>query len=125
MFRTQTIPAEYLPPADALPEVFYSLPALNSLPPHLTVAETLIDGALTSGDGERVAYYEGEESITYAELSGRIKSMGNGLRGLGIGLSDRVVLRLDDGVERSVRSWRCSLSAPFLSRRIRCYGPGN
>ena len=99
MFRTQIIPAEYLPPADALPEVFYSLPALNSLSPHLNVAEKLIDGALASGDGERVAYYEGEESITYAELGSRINRMGNGLGALGIGLGDRVILRLDDGVE--------------------------
>ncbi len=99
MFRTQTIPPEYLPPDDALPEVFYSLPALNSLSPYLNVAETLIDGALASGDGERVAYYEGEGSITHAELNRRINRMGNGLRTQGIGLGDRVILRMDDGVE--------------------------
>ncbi len=79
MFRTQPIPAEYLPSDDALPSLLYGLPELH-YPTSLNLCQELLDGAITRGYGERVAYYAEDARITYAELQRQVCRLANGLR---------------------------------------------
>ena len=97
MFRTQPIPAEFLPPDDALPQVLYGLPEL-AYPPHMNFAEALVDGALDRGIRRPHCLLSGADEVTYLELSKRVNRLANGLLELGIELGDRVLLRLNDGL---------------------------
>jgi len=90
--HTQPIPAEYLPPDDALPRIVNS-----DYPPYLNVCVELIDGALGRGWGELPAFYCDGQPFSFSQLSRRVNRLANGFKGLGVGLGDRVMLRMDDG----------------------------
>ncbi len=98
MFRTQTIPPGYLPPADAEPAIVYPLPELR-YPPTLNVAEALVDGALRKGWAQRTAYFYEGRRITFAEVARETNRAANALRALGAGLGDRVMVRMADRPE--------------------------
>jgi benzoate-CoA ligase len=63
------------------------------------MATVLVDRHLREGNGERVAVYYRDRQLTYWDLAALINQTGNGLRSLGIGLEDRVLLLLPDGPE--------------------------
>ncbi|HLQ32538.1 MAG TPA: acyl-CoA synthetase [Chloroflexota bacterium] len=98
MFRTQPIPPDYLPPEDAEPHIFYALPELR-YPTTLNVAEALVDGALAKGWGARTAYFYEGQRITFDAVARGTNRAANGLRSLGIGLGDRVMVRMTDRPE--------------------------
>lgn len=92
MYRTQLIPDEYLPPEDALPRIVGC-----DYPVELNVCVELIDGALARGWAELPAFYYEGRAITFGQVSRRVNQLANGFRSLGVGLGDRVMLRLHDG----------------------------
>ncbi|MFI5268610.1 MAG: AMP-binding protein, partial [Chloroflexota bacterium] len=92
MYRTQPIPVEYLPPEDALPRIINS-----DYPPYLNVCVELVDGALRRGWGELPAFYYEGQPCSFAEMGRRVNQLANGFQGLGVGLGDRVMLRMHDG----------------------------
>ncbi len=57
---------------------------------------TLVDRNLDAGRGGKVAFYSGDEQVTYADLYERVCAMGRALRSLGVRPEQRVLLVLDD-----------------------------
>ena len=90
--------AELLPKG-ALPEFIFTLPELQHLPEEINITEHFLDPNLKGDQANRVAFYSGDREITYRELHGMVNRLGNGLRGLGIGKGDRVILRIPNCVE--------------------------
>src|SRR3712207_2333469 len=69
------------------------------LPERFNMATVLVDRHLREGRGDRVAVYYDDRQLTYWELAALVNQTGNGLRALGIGLEDRIVLLLPDAPE--------------------------
>jgi benzoate-CoA ligase len=63
------------------------------------MATVLVDRHLREGRGDRIAVYRGDRQLTYWELAALVNQTGNGLRALGLGPEERVVLLLPDGPE--------------------------
>jgi len=82
-----------LPPKDLWPEQIYTLPELR-YPPKLNVARELLDRNAEGDRGGRPAIFFGGEALTYAELGRRVNRLAHGLRALGLGREDRLLLRL-------------------------------
>jgi benzoate-CoA ligase family protein len=61
--------------------------------------EYLVDRRVEAGDGERVALRVRGQSVTYGELLAQVSRAAAGLRDLGVGPEDRVLLVLLDGSE--------------------------
>src|SRR5699024_1700692 len=59
---------------------------------------TLVDRNLDAGRGGKVAFYCGDEQVTYEELYQRMSAMGRALRALGVRSEQRVLLVLDDSL---------------------------
>ncbi len=92
--------AELLPKG-ALPEFRLTVPEMQ-FPEEVNVTEHFLDRNLHEEQANRIAYYSGERKITYKELHDQVNRLGNGLRGLGIGKGDRVVLRIPNSLEFAV-----------------------
>src|SRR5262245_33411954 len=71
----------------------------TSVPERFNMATVLVDRHLREGRGDRVAVYRGDQQLTYWELAALVNQTGNGLRALGLGLEERIVLLLPDGPE--------------------------
>ena len=84
---------EYLPPQDLWPDLIFSLPQFQ-YPERLNVAVELLDKHVLNGRGEATAVWFENENISYVELEKLTNQIGNALKGLGIGPSDRVALRM-------------------------------
>ncbi len=89
--------AELLPKG-ALPEFRLTLPEMQ-FPEEVNITEHYLDPNLQGEQANRIAFYSGDRQITYLELSRLVNRLGNGLRGLGIGKGDRVILRIPNCVE--------------------------
>lgn len=89
--------AELLPEG-ALPEFRLTLPEIQ-FPEEVNLTELLLDRNLGADKAQRIAYYSGDRQVTYQALHHLVQRMGNGLRGLGIGKGDRVILRIPNSVE--------------------------
>ncbi|HEY7594356.1 MAG TPA: acyl-CoA ligase (AMP-forming), exosortase A system-associated [Actinophytocola sp.] len=63
---------------------------------------TRLDDLLRCGDPDRPAVTWKDETLTYAELSGRVAAAAAGLRRLGVGRGDRVVVYLEKRLETVV-----------------------
>jgi 2-aminobenzoate-CoA ligase len=87
------IPAEYLPPPELLPERIYTLPEHRDYPARLNSTEELLDRHVAEGRGDRVAILFEDQRITYQALQASVDRLGLGLRALGLGEEDRVLLR--------------------------------
>lgn len=79
----------------------------------LNVAVNCVDRHVDAGRGDRVAlYFEGEPgdrfAVTYADLQRGVARAANGLRALGIGPGDRVVIYLPVLVETIVITLACA-----------------
>lgn len=94
---------EGLPSRELLPERVYTLPEVR-YPERLNVARELLDRNAEGGSAGRPAIFFGEQALTYGELQKRVNRLGNGLRGLGLGRGDRVLLRMPN-VPEFVVTW--------------------
>jgi len=88
-----TIPSSFLPPRALWPERVYTLPEHASYPARLNSTEELIDRHVEAGHGDRVAILYEDQQITYRQLQSSVSRLGSGLRALGVGEEDRVLLR--------------------------------
>jgi benzoate-CoA ligase family protein len=71
----------------------------TAVPERFNMVSLLVDRHLREGHGERVAVYYLDRQLSYWDLAALVNQTGNGLRSLGIGLEDRVILLLPDGPE--------------------------
>jgi benzoate-CoA ligase family protein len=78
--------------------------AYGDIPRELNLATFFLDRNLEEGRGDRVALYCGEETRTFAELSGLTNRVGNVLRDLGVRPEERVLIALSDSFE-FVAAW--------------------
>ncbi len=69
------------------------------IPRDYNAAEDLIGRNLKAGRGAKVAFIDDAGQCTYAELAERANRFGNGLKALGIGMEDRVMLAMLDCIE--------------------------
>ncbi len=84
---------EHLPPPEQWPEFVFGLPELN-YPERLNCVADLLDAAVASGRGERIAVYGQDETLTYAQLQRRVDRIAHVLRrDLGLVSGNRVLLR--------------------------------
>ena len=65
----------------------------------MTLPDYYLEHNLAQGRGEKTAVYYGDDTLTFKELCELTNRMGNALRGLGVGLEDRVLLILRDSPE--------------------------
>src|SRR3990172_5723227 len=66
------------------------------VPDQFNVATAMVDENVTSGRGDRVAIYYGEQRFTYRDVQSMVNKMGNALKGLGLEPEQRVLLLLLD-----------------------------
>jgi 2-aminobenzoate-CoA ligase len=84
--------------SDEAPTVFYALPELH-YPRRLNAVKTLLEGAIALGWGSRTIYLHNRRAVTYEALRHEVHLTAAALRSLGIAAGDRVLLRLEDGLE--------------------------
>ena len=81
-------------PEDARPDLRFDLGL--DYPARMNVAEILLEGALESGWGGRIAYFHRGEAIDYRALHASVHRHAAGMRALGVAPGDRVVVRIAD-----------------------------
>jgi benzoate-CoA ligase len=69
------------------------------IPETFNIASVLVDRHVEEGRGDRVAFYCGDQTVTFAELQHRVNKVGNMLRARGIGVEDRVAILTADRIE--------------------------
>lgn len=84
----------YGPPKEMWPDFRLDFPEARQWPKVMNIAEVLVDDNVRAGRGDKPAYLYGERKITYSELLRAVNVFGNALKSLGVGVGDRVVLRL-------------------------------
>jgi len=89
----------YGPPKEMWPYFKLDFPEAQQWPKVMNVAEVLVDENVRAGRGDKPAYICGDLKITYSELLRMVNVFGNALRSLGVGVGDRVVLRLPNILE--------------------------
>ncbi len=91
--HVDTFARDNLPPQDQWPEFLFTLPELQ-YPERLNCVTEFVDKWVTSGQGGRTAVISPNETLTYAQLAGRINRIANVLtRDLGFVPGNRVLLR--------------------------------
>lgn len=95
---------KYGPPREMWPEFKLDFLEAQSWPRQMNVAEILVDENVRAGRGNHVAYLYEDRKITYKELQRMVNIFGNALRSLGVGVGDRVMLRLPNIPEFPVAS---------------------
>jgi benzoate-CoA ligase len=87
-------------------------PPKVGIPRDYNAAHDLIERNLRAGLGDKVAFIDDASRCTFGELAERVNRFGSGLKGLGLGMEDRVLLALFDTIDFptafSVRSRRAS-----------------
>jgi len=87
------IPENYLPPKDTWPE--YLVPEeFADTPMELNIADYLLDRHVREGRGDNVAIKFADKSFTYAQVQTMVNKFGNALKAAGVGVQDRVGIRL-------------------------------
>jgi benzoate-CoA ligase family protein len=71
----------------------------GGLPEFLNACSYLLDRRLEAGEGERVAFEQGDARVTYAELAARVGQVAGALRSIGVRPEERVPLVMLDGVD--------------------------
>jgi benzoate-CoA ligase len=66
---------------------------------HYNAADVLLLPNLAGNRAGRIAYIDDGGAYTYAELNGRVDRFANALRARGIGMGERVLLCIDDGID--------------------------
>jgi 2-aminobenzoate-CoA ligase len=91
--HTDHFAQRHLPPPELWPELRFDLPQLQ-YPPRLNCVAELLDAAVASGAGARIAIRGEHDTWTYAELLERVDRIANVLRGpLALAAGNRVLLR--------------------------------
>jgi 2-aminobenzoate-CoA ligase len=85
---------KYGPPRETWPRFKLDFPEAQAWPERLNIAEILVDENVKMGRGGKVAILHEEEKMTYGELQLMVNRFGNALKSLGVGVGDRVMLRL-------------------------------
>ena len=70
-----------------------------SLPRDYNVAVDLIERNLAAGRGDKLAYIDDRGRYTFKSLAERVDRAANALRGLGLGLEDRIMIALLDTID--------------------------
>jgi len=69
------------------------------VPRDYNAAVDLIERNLSAGRGEKTAYIDDAGSYSFDELASRVNRAANALRGLGLGMEDRIMVALYDGID--------------------------
>jgi 4-hydroxybenzoate-CoA ligase len=72
------------------------------LPNEFNAAAHFIDRHIPEGRAEKIAIECGDRQLTYRQLSTQVNQLGNGLKGLGVRMEERVLLLLLDTPEFAV-----------------------
>ncbi|MBI4638835.1 MAG: acyl-CoA synthetase [Candidatus Rokubacteria bacterium] len=91
--RRTDILDDSLPPKELWPQRVYTLPEYQAYPGRLNSTEELIDRHVAEGRGDRPALLFEDQKVTYRALQASINKLGSALQALGIGPTDRVLLR--------------------------------
>jgi len=73
-----------------------------SLPEEFNAAAHFVDRHIGEGRAQKVAIECGDVQLTYGQLSSRVNQLGNGLKGLGVRMEERVLLLLLDTHEFAI-----------------------
>ena len=68
-------------------------------PRDYNAAVDLIERNLAAGRGSKVAYIDDAGQYTFAELAERANRFGSGLQGMGLGMEERVLIAMHDGID--------------------------
>ena len=80
-------------------------PLSIGLPSTYNAALEFVDHNVKRGWGERVALVDDRGLYSYQALSQRVNRCGNVLRDIGIGVGDRILICLPDGIEFVTVFW--------------------
>ncbi|MCD6393602.1 MAG: benzoate-CoA ligase family protein [Planctomycetes bacterium] len=69
------------------------------LPERLNAATVFVDDNVSAGRGAKAAILCGDETVTYQQLAGNVNRLGNALKGLGVGMEERVAIIMPDDAE--------------------------
>jgi benzoate-CoA ligase family protein len=72
---------------------------IENLPEQLNAASVFVDENIQQGRGDNIALFNGDETLTYQDVSEMVNKTGNALKNLGINPEDRVMLLLLDSPE--------------------------
>ena len=75
------------------------------LPSAYNAALEFVDHNVQRGWGERVALIDDRGAYSYRALSQRVNRCGNVLRDIGVGVGDRILICLPDGIELVTVFW--------------------
>jgi len=95
------IPEKMLPPKDLWPE--YLVPEeFADTPDELNLADFLLDRHVREGRGGNPAIKFMDQVVTYAQLQEMVNKFGNSLKKAGVGVQDRVGIRLVNSIQALV-----------------------
>src|SRR5258706_709430 len=69
------------------------------IPRDYNAAADLIERNIAAGRGGKLAYVDDAGQYTFAELAERVNRFGSGLQALGLGMEDRVLIAMLDGID--------------------------
>jgi 2-aminobenzoate-CoA ligase len=87
------IPESYLPPPDLRPKRVYTLKEFQDIPQKFNSTEILLDQTAAKY-GDKTAVYFDDQRISYKQLQATVNRVANGLKKLGVGEGDRVMMRM-------------------------------
>ncbi|AEG16426.1 4-hydroxybenzoate--CoA ligase [Desulfofundulus kuznetsovii DSM 6115] len=89
--RKVILPDNVIGPSDYLPEKIFTLPELTRYPYNINLADYLV-GRSAARYPDKVAIYYKDTKITYRQLWLQVNRLANGLRSIGLGEFDRIML---------------------------------
>ena len=87
------IPDSYLPPPELRPQRIYTLEEFKKIPQKFNSTEVLLDQTAAKY-GDKTAIYFEDQRISYKQLQATVNRVANGLKKLGVGEGDRVMMRM-------------------------------
>jgi benzoate-CoA ligase len=69
------------------------------IPRDYNAAADLIERNIAAGRGGKLAYVDDAGQYTFAELAERVNRFGSGLQALGLGMEERVLIAMHDGID--------------------------
>ncbi|MBU4564073.1 MAG: acyl-CoA synthetase [Desulfarculus sp.] len=101
-----TIPENYLPIPENLPDKIYPLPEVR-LPYLLNPCQYFLDRHIEQGRGEQVAIIHRQRLITFNEFRSEVNRLANALAARGIAKYDRVMVRMPNRPEFIITCFAC------------------
>src|SRR5512134_4155509 len=87
------IPESYLPPPELRPKRVYTLKEFQDIPQKFNSTEILLDQTAAKF-GDKTAVFFDDQRISYKQLQATVNRVANGLKKLGVGEGDRVMMRM-------------------------------